>query len=238
MKLIKQISKNAFTLAEVLITLGIIGVVAAMTLPSLVNKIQGKELEAQYNKAYSVISQAIQRMNADKGFVANYNSYDIPSREFANTFMKYFITSKNCGAAGCSTYNDDDSNYLTKYKTYNGNYGNAMWFDDGQYIVSDGMFIAINHYNAGNKILIAADINGINKKPNRYGHDFFVFQILDDGKFLPLGAAGTQAGGAGWYSSSNTPEELCSLKSSSPVNGFTCGYFASTDKSFFMNLPK
>lgn len=48
--------KNAFTLAEVLITLGIIGVVSAMTLPALVNRTQGKELEAKLQKTYSVFT--------------------------------------------------------------------------------------------------------------------------------------------------------------------------------------
>ena len=45
-------------MAEVLITLGIIGVVAAMTMPALINTTQKKELVAQYKKTYSVISQA------------------------------------------------------------------------------------------------------------------------------------------------------------------------------------
>lgn len=45
--------KNAFTLAEVLITLGIIGVVAAMTLPALINKTKNKELHTAFLKTYS-----------------------------------------------------------------------------------------------------------------------------------------------------------------------------------------
>ena len=50
--------KKAFTLAEVLITLGIIGVVAAMTLPSLINRTQKKELQAAFFKTYSELNQA------------------------------------------------------------------------------------------------------------------------------------------------------------------------------------
>ena len=44
--------KSAFTLAEVLITLGIIGMVAAMTLPALMNDKQNKELQTQFKKTY------------------------------------------------------------------------------------------------------------------------------------------------------------------------------------------
>ena len=44
-------TKNAFTLAEVLITLGIIGVVAAMTMPTLLNSTQGAQYRTAYKKA-------------------------------------------------------------------------------------------------------------------------------------------------------------------------------------------
>ena len=50
---------NAFTLAEVLITLGIIGVVAAMTMPTLMSSTQGAQYKAAYKKALSALSQAV-----------------------------------------------------------------------------------------------------------------------------------------------------------------------------------
>ena len=50
---------KGFTLAEVLITLGIIGVVAAMTMPTLINSTQGAQYKTAYKKALSVMSQAI-----------------------------------------------------------------------------------------------------------------------------------------------------------------------------------
>lgn len=52
-------NKSAFTLAEVLITLGIIGVVAAMTMPTLMNSTQGAQYKAAYKKALSALSQAV-----------------------------------------------------------------------------------------------------------------------------------------------------------------------------------
>ena len=55
--------KAAFTLAEVLITLGIIGIVAAMTLPVIIQDTKNKELEAQFKKGYSSLQQAILRAN-------------------------------------------------------------------------------------------------------------------------------------------------------------------------------
>ena len=50
---------NAFTLAEVLITLAIIGVVAAMTMPTLINNTKGAQFKTAYKKALSVLNQAV-----------------------------------------------------------------------------------------------------------------------------------------------------------------------------------
>ena len=57
--------KFGFTLAEVLITLGIIGVVAAITIPSLINNYKAKKLRSQFLKSYSVVQQAFKLMEAD-----------------------------------------------------------------------------------------------------------------------------------------------------------------------------
>ena len=63
--------KDAFTLAEVLITLGIIGVVAAMTLPIITNKISDKQNIAALKKSYSIISQAAENVVREYGSFAN-----------------------------------------------------------------------------------------------------------------------------------------------------------------------
>ena len=55
----RNISKEGFTLAEVLITLGIIGVVAALTLPSLIQKNNNKVVETRLKKFYSTMNQAL-----------------------------------------------------------------------------------------------------------------------------------------------------------------------------------
>ncbi len=55
----KKTFKEGFTLAEVLITLGIIGVVAAMTMPTLMNSTNGAQYKTAYKKALSVLSQAV-----------------------------------------------------------------------------------------------------------------------------------------------------------------------------------
>ena len=59
--------KIAFTLAEVLITLGIIGVVAAMTLPTLIQKHNNQVVATRLHKFYSVINQAVTMAEVDYG---------------------------------------------------------------------------------------------------------------------------------------------------------------------------
>ena len=59
--------KAAFTLAEVLITLGIIGVVAALTLPTLIQNHQKQVYVTQLKKAYSIYSNMFNKMAADQG---------------------------------------------------------------------------------------------------------------------------------------------------------------------------
>ena len=58
---------KAFTLAEVLITLGIIGIVAAMTMPSLVGKYRQKTVETRLEKFYSIANQAIKLSELKNG---------------------------------------------------------------------------------------------------------------------------------------------------------------------------
>ena len=58
---------KAFTLAEVLITLVIIGVIAAMTIPTLMNNTNNQELVSRLKKTYSELSQATNRIIADEG---------------------------------------------------------------------------------------------------------------------------------------------------------------------------
>ena len=64
--------KKAFTLAEVLITLGIIGVVAALTIPTLMANHRKHVVETKLAKIYSVMNQAITMTNAEYGEASNW----------------------------------------------------------------------------------------------------------------------------------------------------------------------
>ena len=235
------LSRTAFTLAEVLITLGIIGIVAAMTIPTLVANYRGNVLQTQTKKAYSILSQALQQMQYDTGQIPNHENYgseqganETGGGKFMDTFRPYFLSFGNCKTRECITqsYNDEDgtlvSGLTNKYRNYNNTSDVSTGrFDDGQMIMSDGMFLMVENYTA--EILLTIDVNGLNNKPNRWGHDLFTFQIDEkSGKLLPMGAPNTK------YSESS----YCNTDSNSSFNGIGCTYKAITDKEYFKNLPK
>lgn len=231
--------KKAFTLAEVLITLGIIGVVAAMTLPTIVQNYQGAVLQTQLKKAYSILTQALQKMQNDEGMIPNNENYGPQNGSneaggglFMEKFRPYFLSFGNCKLKSCLEYMKDENGnsiqYTDKYKNYNGTANISMnYLNDGQMITADTMIIFIENYTSN--ILITVDVNGINKRPNRWGHDLFTFQIDEKtGKLLPMGAPNTKH-------SSNT---YCSMTSTNENNGVACTYRALTEKDYFKNLPK
>lgn len=226
-----QLKNPAFTLAEVLITLGIIGVVAAMTLPSLINRVQGKELEAQFKKGYSLISQVMQMMTYGEGQTITPEAY--AAHKFAPAFHNYLIAAKACPKSWCLIERKAETNEsgamlgydFGDYKTYNKKAkveGSKM--DNGQFMLKNGMAIYIENESS---TFITIDVNGINQGPNLWGHDLFTFQLINDGKLLPMGAEGTD------YVSEN----YCSNSSTSKLNGISCTYKAMTEKDYWKNLP-
>lgn len=230
--------KKAFTLAETLVTLGIIGIVAAMTIPNMVANYKANILHTQLVKAYSILQQALQKMQNDTGMIINSKNFggnlaNSSSGTFMKNFREYFINLRACKNRDClnNTFIDEEGNLQAgtqKYKTYNNasQYISATFFDDGQSILTDGMLILIENYTS--EILITIDINGLYQKPNRWGHDLFTFQVDEKtGKLLPMGAPNTRY-----------DQTYCSTTSNNTYNGIACTYKALTDKDYFKNLPK
>ena len=85
-------SKTAFTLAEVLITLGIIGVVAAMTMPTLIKKHQQQVMVTRLQKNYSIMAQAVTRSTLDNGDVKEWDlGTDYTKENLKRVVDKYFV---------------------------------------------------------------------------------------------------------------------------------------------------
>lgn len=230
-----MVKKFGFTLAEILITLGIISVIAALTLPALIQKKQTKELETGLKVAYSLINQAIIHANIDAG--ETLTSTNVQHRQFKNLIMPYFDNPTDCSWAGhngvtnssiiCGEADNSGNETNIKYKNYakKSQHISTHYFDDGQFVLKNGMLIMIENETSP-AVYLSVDINGAANKPNAWGHDVFTFQLMNNGKILPMGQEGTD-----YYN------KECSKTSTGSINGIGCTYKALTDKDYFKNLP-
>lgn len=231
--------KKAFTLAEVLITLGIIGIVAAMTLPNLVAKHRLKVLHTQFLKTYSDLNNAAKRFEVNNGITVYEHSLNgnSPSDTLKN-FMSVFIGKKFSNGSVSSDY-DDSTNGNLAYKKVIGYTPKSLSGAEPKIqpcdksIVTEemgGRFFALDDgvtaYTPtpvrGPKICV--DING-RKGPNIYGYDWFVFIFTKDGAVKPY------IGNNAFTIAADmpNPEAACDYKYSNAT--YTCAYFALTDTS-------
>ncbi len=114
--------KRGFTLAEVLITLGIIGVVAAMTIPTLMSTFAKQRTETQLKAFYSRINQTIKMSIADNGDPDGWVEEKAYSYNEQVDFLKQYIFPymKNLGYKECTIRQVGVCIYLMD--------GGAMWF--------------------------------------------------------------------------------------------------------------
>lgn len=223
--------KLAFTLAEVLITLGIIGIVAAITISQLINNYKAKRLRTQFLKSYSTIQQAFKEMEADDVSTdpATYGSF-----EYYKTFINYLQAPMDCGvgynkALPCVYRRDSSSKDYKPYKTYDGKTNASMiLFDDGQIALQDGTLLLFENYAPRMRVFVSVDLNGYNNKPNRWGYDLFTFQLVDN-QLKAMGDTGTT------YTDLST---YCNVNSQDEYNGIACAKKALSDSEYFKNIVK
>ena len=180
--------KCAFTLAEVLITLGVIGIIAAMTFPSIVGRYREKATVAQLKKSYSLLSQVFNKIVYDTGSEPKDwgmgGMYDANSHiVMANKFVPYLKIAQNC--VGKST------EYTKKYCIDNPAYAyhtqyTSMRLMDGTTLIFRAFSSSCIGKYGNNKYLqnvcgvIFVDTNG-QKNPNRLGNDMFEFYFTNYG---------------------------------------------------------
>lgn len=176
--------RTAFTLAEVLITLGIIGVVAALTLPAIILDYQKKQTVTQLKQTYSLISQAIKLSEIDNGPMEYWSLTD--SKYFSEQYIKpYFKIVKTFDSLLPANYhiycNSSKRGICDSYGAAN----NAL---SSKFILENGvlLIIAATNGNGYMGMTIIVDLNGL-KAPNRYGRDVFMFTVDYEKGFVPYG---------------------------------------------------
>lgn len=211
--------KQAFTLAEVLITLGIIGVVAAMTMPSLIQRYQEQVLINQAKKSYSNFMNVLNRMMSDNGEV-DYSSIfsygNGTAEDVVNNIAKYYNGAKACATSGKGCGNM--YNVKLGKPTNNGTGGiRKESFGFPRILLVDGSSIYFrnlrstctpytytspekdeNGFNTGETVTltdtrcatVVIDVNGEKKGPNQYGADVHQIVVQQQELWLQDGSFG------------------------------------------------
>ena len=179
---------SAFTLAEVLITLGIIGVVAAMTLPSVILNYQKKVTVNRLKQAYSTISQALVMAQKDHGDISGWDiasgltsldQVDVSLNNFAHKYLIPYIKSVEECPAGSSSQEREKCDYIFYWR--NGVQRNGSNAHSYSFIINNGIVITLSldgwsddagQTVYGTTIFMRIDLNG-KQKPNLYGRDIF-----------------------------------------------------------------
>lgn len=167
---------RGFTLAEVLVTLGIIGVVSAMTVPTLMQNYQRKSYVTQLHKVYNEMSQAAIQFQTDRNAV-NLKEAGLNSQTAAEEFIeKYFKIVQKCGNDKTPCF-EEKSNY----KKLSGNQLTAWTTPMTHYVIASGASIGVR-YNSSNEMIceIYVDVNG-KKGPNIVGRDLFQLFLYNNG---------------------------------------------------------
>ena len=218
------IKQSAFTLAEILITLGIIGVVAAMTIPTLMTNIKAQKMRTAFLKQYSVIQQVFKQMESDD------ISLD-PSTYAASTFYKTFANYLT-GATLCTSSSDNELCYHRDSNVYKGILRNYL--DDGNIVMKDGTLLMFENTRktVHTNVFITVDLNGIKNPPNALGFDTFTFEFKD-GVLRTMGDKDTQYQGDAYC---NLDKVLNETNTYFAYHGIACAQKAKEDSDYFKKL--
>ena len=177
----KMRKNKAFTLAETLVVMGIIGVVAALTIPNLSSSTANKENVARVQKAYSTINEAFERVQAEYGNIQRWPNRDFgwngnnATDFFANRMSEYLKVSKNCARNANQGCMASSVKFLNGTSTTTNGYYAVTDADTSAYkmILADGTGLAIMVASGG--IYMNVDIDGPRKGSGTMGKDWFGF---------------------------------------------------------------
>lgn len=219
---------TAFTLAEILITLAIIGIVAAITIPSLMQKTQEQEFKTAWKKEYSTMTNAFMQVLNDNGGSVNglcsSGTQTVDQECFFSMFTQKLKVQKYC-KYGTAQGNCWHKNNVAK--NLGGGEDHATHYNWAQTaaILNDGTFIASYWWDSGCDANLdngssrpfctyfIIDVNG-NKQPNTQGKDIFMIYFDKDNSF-PSGVQGE-------YAFDNMALNGCSSAQNTIMSGFGC----------------
>lgn len=173
-----------FTLAEVLITLGIIGVVAALTIPGLIINYKKVRTVTVLKETYSILQQAIRLSQEDNG---DSDGWDISlngSQFFHKYFANYLKWQKEYTTA---EINSDAPHYYLDGESAGGFFYNPTK-GAAHFVLINGSMVAVRKSNE--VLIIVIDVNALDK-PNTFGKDTFMFVFTPQYGLEPWGGKGS-----------------------------------------------
>jgi len=194
-------TKQAFTLAEVLLTLAIIGVVAALTIPAVITKVTKDQYVTGLKKAYNTVKTVERAVVQEHGPIENWDVTGATKDNFEKYFKEHFDIIKICEDTEKGCWPEASERSLLNGDKWPADFNTSAYY---RFITSDGMAWA--YYGTGFDV----DVNGL-KGPNRVGRDIFYFYAHGNPlSFKPNG----------WYWSSVDINANCNT---STGDGWICG---------------
>jgi prepilin-type N-terminal cleavage/methylation domain-containing protein len=169
----------AFTLAEVLITVAIIGIVSALTIPTLIQKNRERVLVHQLKTTYSLLGQGMRLYMAEEGVsdLTGDQDWKTDTSAFQKLFKTYFKVQRDCGHKYAPCF----SRYYTSYPTKERVDMNCCTCETVVTLMNGASICADNYKNDDSRIIgFEIDING-SAPPNVFGYDFFDLDVDKNG---------------------------------------------------------
>ena len=202
----------AFTLAEVLITLGVIGVVAALTIPTLISKHQKKVYVTQFKKAYNTVTNAFKLMQAETG-TDNLEDNDFITAltvgsssneaEVTRLAKKYFNIAQDV------KYISQSSAPEYRYLFYS---NGTDTFQPYGYLLKTADGADIYFRSSYNYVYLDIDVNGSNRAPNTVGRDYFSMTFTSDSKLSTWASFDSVISTCGGGNKHTGEKELCAQR--------------------------
>jgi prepilin-type N-terminal cleavage/methylation domain-containing protein len=168
--------KAAFTLAEVLITIAVVGVVSAMTIPNLITAYQKKQTATRLKDTYAILTNSVRLAEKDYDSISGWELNQADVMTDVNKYLLPYLKA--------TTRTANEIRY--KYKELTGDYEtglNIFSYSKDITVISllNGvdLITAPFKYNLS-RLQFIVDINGYNSGPNQYGKDTFYIQIVPE----------------------------------------------------------